>query len=111
MDSGDLAYWADGELFITGRVKDCIIKSGRNIIPQEVEAAASEVEGVRKGCVAAFGAVDEGTGTERLVVVAETRGTTPEGLRRIEAGNGRSGDAGLGNPPGKGGVGPPRSSP
>ncbi len=111
MDSGDLAYWADGELFITGRVKDCIIKSGRNIIPQEVEAAASEVEGVRKGCVAAFGAVDEGTGTERLVVVAETRATAPEGLRRIEAEIVRSVDAVLGIPPDKVVLAPPHSIP
>ncbi|MBI3697454.1 MAG: AMP-binding protein, partial [Acidobacteria bacterium] len=85
MDSGDLAYWASGELYITGRVKDCIIKSGRNIVPQEVEVAASEVAGVRRGCVAAFGIADSDTGTERLVVVAETRATRDEELRRIEA--------------------------
>ncbi len=73
MDSGDLGYWADGEIFITGRLKDCIIKSGHNIIPQDVENAAAEVAGVRKGCIAAFGSVSRETGTERLVVVAETR--------------------------------------
>lgn len=73
MDSGDLGYQVNGELFVTGRLKDCIIKSGHNIIPQDVEAAAGEVSGVRKGCIAAFGSVDEKTGTERLVVVAETR--------------------------------------
>ncbi|MBI3697593.1 MAG: AMP-binding protein, partial [Acidobacteria bacterium] len=101
MDSGDLAYWAGGELYITGRVKDCIIKSGRNIIPQEVEAAASEVPGVRRGCVAAFGIADSNTGTERLVVVAETRATRDEELRRIEAGIIQSVDAVLGIPPDK----------
>ena len=37
MDSGDLGYWADGELFITGRAKDLIKKTGRNLYPQEVE--------------------------------------------------------------------------
>jgi len=84
MDSGDLAYWADGEIFVTGRLKDCIIKSGRNIIPQEVEAATAEVTGVRRGCVAAFGTVDEATGTERLVVAAETRTTRADELGRIE---------------------------
>ena len=73
MDSGDLGYWADGEIFITGRLKDCIIKSGHNIIPQDVESAAAEVAGVRKGCIAAFGSVSRESGTERLVVVAETR--------------------------------------
>ncbi|PYV25852.1 MAG: acyl-phosphate glycerol 3-phosphate acyltransferase [Acidobacteria bacterium] len=99
MDSGDLAYSAGGELYITGRVKDIIIKSGRNIIPQEVEAAAADVPGVRRGCVAAFGTVDRGTGTERLVVVAETRATGAEERRRIEAGITKSIDAVLGTPP------------
>jgi fatty-acyl-CoA synthase len=72
-DSGDLGYWADGDLFITGRVKDVIIAAGRNIHPQEVEEAAGDVPGVRRGCVAAFGVADSRSGTERLVVVAETR--------------------------------------
>ena len=73
IDSGDLGYVIDDELYVTGRLKDCIIKGGRNIIPQDVEMASWEVEGVRKGCVAAFGCKDSGSGTEKLVVVAETR--------------------------------------
>jgi 1-acyl-sn-glycerol-3-phosphate acyltransferase len=73
IDSGDLAYRADGELYVTGRIKDLIIKSGRNLVPQEVEEVAGGVEGVRKGCVVAFGVPDAATGTERLVVIAETR--------------------------------------
>jgi acyl carrier protein len=80
MDSGDLGYWANGEIFITGRLKDCIIKGGHNIIPQDVENAAAEVAGVRKGCIAAFGSVSPEAGTERLVVVAETR-ITDKGQR------------------------------
>jgi 1-acyl-sn-glycerol-3-phosphate acyltransferase len=73
LDSGDLAYQADGEFYITGRVKDLIIKAGRNLVPQEIEEAAASVEGIRKGCVVAIGVMDESDGTERLVVVAETR--------------------------------------
>jgi acyl carrier protein len=99
LDSGDLGYWANGELFITGRSKDCIIKSGRNIIPQEVEAATAEVHGVRKGCVAAFGVPDADTGTERLVLVAETRATDGAERQRIEAEIIKSVDAILGIPP------------
>lgn len=86
MDSGDLGYVADGELYVTGRMKDCIIKGGRNIIPQDVEMAAWEVDGVRKGCVAAFGCADSATGTEKLVVVSETRVTDPARLERMRAG-------------------------
>ncbi|HEX5411290.1 MAG TPA: AMP-binding protein [Terriglobia bacterium] len=85
MDSGDLGYWANGEIHITGRAKDLIIKSGRNIVPQEVELAAAEVPEVRRGCVAAFGRRDPDLGTEQLVVVAETRVATKEDLDRIEA--------------------------
>ncbi len=85
LDSGDLGYVADGELFVTGRLKDCIIKGGHNIIPQDVEMAAWDAEGVRKGCVAAFGSLDAATGTERLVVVAETRLTEPGARVRLQA--------------------------
>ena len=73
IDSGDLAYRADGELFITGRVKDLIIIGGRHLVPQEIEEIVGGIEGIRKGCVAAFGATDETTGTERFVIIAETR--------------------------------------
>ncbi len=73
LDSGDRGYFAGGELFITGRAKDMIIRAGRNIYPQELEEAVGNLEGVRKGCVAVFGSTDAATGTERLVVLAETR--------------------------------------
>jgi 1-acyl-sn-glycerol-3-phosphate acyltransferase len=90
VDSGDLAYHADGELFITGRVKDLIIKGGRNYYPHEIEAAAGAVPGVRQGCVAAFGTSDPARGTEAIVVVAETR---EENAAAREALAGRVGDA------------------
>jgi len=77
LDSGDLAYWADGEIHICGRRKDLIIKAGRNLVPQEIEEAAASVEGVRRGCVVAFGIESTALGTEALVVVAETRATDP----------------------------------
>ncbi len=73
LDSGDMAYMDRGEVYITGRVKDIIIRAGRNIYPQELEEAVGEVEGVRKGRVAVFGCPDAESGTERLVIMAETR--------------------------------------
>ncbi|MFQ5597678.1 MAG: AMP-binding protein [Nitrospiria bacterium] len=78
--SGDLAYIADGDLFITGRQKDLIIKGGRNLHPHDIESVAENISGVRKGCVAAFGVPDSAAGTEKLVVVAETR-QTQEAIR------------------------------
>ncbi len=71
--SGDLAYQADGEIFITGRKKDVIIKAGRNLYPEEIEEITGEMKGIRKGCVAAFGVSDPQLGTEQLVIVAESR--------------------------------------
>ncbi|WP_298828169.1 AMP-binding protein [uncultured Piscinibacter sp.] len=71
LDSGDRAYAADGDIYITGRVKDIVIRGGRNLYPQEIEDAVAAVEGVRKGGVAVFGRPDARSGTERLVVLAE----------------------------------------
>ncbi len=83
LDSGDLGYTADGELFITGRAKDLIIRAGRNIYPQELEEVVGNLPGVRKGCVAVFGSKDPKTGTERLVVLAETRETEETALQDL----------------------------
>jgi len=77
VDTGDLGYVADGELFIAGRVKDLIIKGGRNYYPHEIEESAATVPGIRQGCVAAFAVRDEAAGTEQIVVVAETRERDP----------------------------------
>jgi 1-acyl-sn-glycerol-3-phosphate acyltransferase len=77
-NSGDLAYIAAGDIYVTGRVKDLIIRAGRNIYPQQLEEAVGDLPGIRKGCVAAFGSTDPVSSTERLVVVAETRETDAE---------------------------------
>ena len=83
LDSGDLAYRAGGEIFVTGRRKDLIIKAGRNLVPQEIEEIASGAEGVRRGCVVAFGVLDPSLATERLVVVAESRRQEERAKERI----------------------------
>jgi len=71
--TGDLGYHADGELFVTGRSKELIIKGGKNLYPQDVEAAAARVDGIRIGCCAAFGVSNPRRGTEDLVLICETR--------------------------------------
>jgi 1-acyl-sn-glycerol-3-phosphate acyltransferase len=85
LDSGDRAYVAAGEVYITGRSKDIIIRGGRNIYPHEVEEAVGKVDGIRKGCVVVFGSPDPITGTERLIVVAETREQAPMGVETLRA--------------------------
>ncbi|MDH3452043.1 MAG: 1-acyl-sn-glycerol-3-phosphate acyltransferase, partial [Gammaproteobacteria bacterium] len=76
LETGDLAYLAAGDLYLTGRTKDLIIRGGRNIYPPELEEAVGELPGIRTGRVAVFGSPDPGTGTERLIVLAETRATS-----------------------------------
>jgi 1-acyl-sn-glycerol-3-phosphate acyltransferase len=83
LDSGDVGYIADGELYVTGRTKDLIIRAGRNIHPQELEEAVGRIPGIRSGFVAAFGTHDVSAGTERLVVAAETRAVKSEERERI----------------------------
>jgi fatty-acyl-CoA synthase len=78
--TGDLAYLLDGELVVCGRMKDVIIVGGRNVLPEDVERAVAEVDGVRVGNVIAFGAPRR-AGREAVVVVAETREKDVEPLR------------------------------
>jgi 1-acyl-sn-glycerol-3-phosphate acyltransferase len=88
LDTGDLGYVAGGDVFITSRAKDVIIRGGQHVHPYEVEEAVGNLAGVRKGCVAVFGVHDPASGTEKVVVLAETRlaaGPDRERLRRTVA--------------------------
>jgi acyl-CoA synthetase (AMP-forming)/AMP-acid ligase II len=68
--SGDLGVVYDGDLYVTGRIKDLIIVDGRNHYPQDVEVSTQEAhEGIRRDHVAAFALTGEDG--ERVVVVAE----------------------------------------
>lgn len=99
LNSGDLAYLADGEVHITGRTKDLIIRAGRNIYPYEVERAVSDVPGIRKNNVAAFSVPDPQGGPERLVVMAETRETDPQRRDRLHHSAREAATSALGQPP------------
>ncbi|MDC0670174.1 fatty acyl-AMP ligase [Nannocystis radixulma] len=79
--TGDLGYLADGELYVCGRIKDLIIIHGRNYYPQDLEWQASQVEGVRRGNVVAFGIEDASLGRERVIVAAEVRTPHADDLR------------------------------
>ncbi|MCW5745647.1 MAG: fatty acyl-AMP ligase [Alphaproteobacteria bacterium] len=70
LDTGDLGYWCDGEIVVTGRAKDLIIVNGRNIWPQDIEWAVETIAPLRRGDACAF-ALPEEDGTERVVVVVQ----------------------------------------
>jgi 1-acyl-sn-glycerol-3-phosphate acyltransferase len=111
VDSGDRAYRADGEIYVTGRVKDIIIKGGRNLYPHEVEELAARVEGIRKGCIVAFGVKNEATGTEKLVIAAESRERDAAKRAAIAAAVTEKVSGGLGLPPDRVEIIPPGSIP
>lgn len=81
LNTGDLAYIADGDLIITGREKDLIIINGRNIWPQDLETIAENQPEVRTGDASAFSFTTE-NGEDRAVLVIECRDANP--LRREE---------------------------
>jgi len=68
--TGDLGFMRNGEVFITGRLKDLLIVRGHNLYPQDIEQTVErEVEVVRKGRVAAFAVNDQGL--EGIGIAAE----------------------------------------
>jgi len=78
LDTGDLGFLDDGELYLVGRAKDVLILRGRNHDPQDVEHAALGVEGARAGCAVAVSHLAEGGSGERLLVFVEHARTIPE---------------------------------
>jgi 1-acyl-sn-glycerol-3-phosphate acyltransferase len=77
LDTGDVGYIAEGEIYLTSRVKDLIIRGGHNIHPYDLEDAVGHLQGIRQGCVAVFGAADPTSSTDRVVVLAEARVSDP----------------------------------
>lgn len=75
LHSGDLGYLRGGELFFTGRLKEMITVAGRNVYPLDIEDAARDVVGVHKGRCVALAMTDP----ERVVLVAETTASDPDG--------------------------------
>jgi acyl-CoA synthetase (AMP-forming)/AMP-acid ligase II len=70
--TGDLGFFHEGELFVTGRLKDLIIIRGRNIHPQDIESSVERCHpSLRLGCTIAF--AFDGSGEEQLVIVQEVR--------------------------------------
>jgi acyl-CoA synthetase (AMP-forming)/AMP-acid ligase II len=71
LDTGDLGFVADGELYVHGRAKDVVVVRGANRAPEEFEAPLATVAGLRPGCAVALGFVPDGGEGEALLVLAE----------------------------------------
>jgi len=79
LDTGDLGFVADGDLYLTGRAKDVLILRGCNHSPVEVEHAVDTVDGVRIGCAVAVSFMPEDGERELLLVMVEVRRGVSEG--------------------------------
>lgn len=77
LDSGDLGFLFNGNLYITGRRTDVIIVNGRNIRAQDIESLAEQQEEVKTREVSAFGIVDA-AGDTNVVLVIEHRSSSVE---------------------------------
>ena len=78
LDTGDLGFLHDGELYVCARAKDMLILRGRNYGPHEIEQAASAVPGVRAGAAAAVSHCPEDGEEERLLVFVEAPDAGPD---------------------------------
>jgi acyl-CoA synthetase (AMP-forming)/AMP-acid ligase II len=74
LETGDLGFFADGELYLCGRSKDLVIVRGANHAPQEFEVCLDGVAGVRPGCAVALGFTPVDGTSEELLILAERRG-------------------------------------
>jgi len=84
LDTGDLGFLLDGELYLSGREKDILILRGRNHAPHPLEQAVDAVAGVRTGCAAACTTRPEGQDGERLLLFVEHA----QGARSLGLGQG-----------------------
>jgi fatty-acyl-CoA synthase len=80
LDTGDLGFIHDGELFVCGRHKDTVIIRGANHAPQDFEVALEGLPGVRTGCAVAVGFVPDGEEEEALAMLVETTPDAPQTL-------------------------------
>jgi acyl-CoA synthetase (AMP-forming)/AMP-acid ligase II len=82
LDTGDLGFLADGELYLTGRAKDVVIVRGRNYLPADLEQAAADAPGVG-GAIAAVSYLPEGGEREALVLLVEADGAREDGATAV----------------------------
>jgi fatty-acyl-CoA synthase len=81
LDTGDLGYFLDGQIVITGRAKDLIIIAGRNIWPQDLEWATEELGDLRRGDVAAF-SIEENE-SEAVIILVQCRTSDAEAKAKL----------------------------
>jgi len=75
LDTGDLGFFDQGELVVTGRAKEIIFVNGQNYYPQDIEALACGADGVDLNKVVACGVRSRKETTDELVLFVLFRGS------------------------------------
>ncbi len=83
MDTGDLGYVLDGNLYVTGRKKDLIIIRGRNIWPQDIEYVAESEPEIRSGDAIAFVTTQEHDEGAKIILQIQCRVNSQERREQI----------------------------
>jgi len=84
LDTGDLGFLHEGELYLAGRAKDAVILRGRNHAPEEIERAVEEVPGLRtSSAVAVSWLPEDAPGEELALFVEASRQAAPEELAAL----------------------------
>ncbi len=84
LDTGDLGFWFEGDLYLTGRAKELIILRGRNYPPEMVERPLLGLAGSRAGCTVALSWLPEGADGEVLwLFVERARDASPEAIAEL----------------------------
>ncbi len=84
LHTGDMGFLADGELFVTGRLKAVLIRAGEKSHAEDLERAAERVPDVRHGCSAAF-AVESSRGEDIVLVVERAARAVVDPVRLARA--------------------------
>jgi fatty-acyl-CoA synthase len=84
LDTGDLGYFSNGQIVLTGRAKDLMIVNGRNVWPQDLEWTAEAEADLRSGDVAVFSV--PGDGEETVVALVNCRSRDSEARERLKDG-------------------------
>lgn len=81
--TGDLGFLRDGELYLTGRIKDLLIIRGQNMMPEDLERVADSVSGGGGLMRSAAFSITRGTAGEEAVLIVETQEREPERLHAM----------------------------